>query len=86
MVAQNSHQQFAANPHVFFWDKPAPERQRSGAAHSTLRHRSDDAQVVAQARSTGYSVSPVKIAARLAGRPKNLAHPGASCEFLSKSS
>jgi len=84
MVAQNPHRQFPANPHVFFWDKSAPERQRSGAAHFTLRQRSDDAQVVAQAHSTGSSISPVKIASRLVDRLKNIAHPGASCEFLSQ--
>jgi len=86
MMAQNPHREFPANPHVFFWDKPAPERQCSGAAHSTLRQRSDDAQVVAQARSTGSWRSPVKIASRPVSHLENIARPEASYEFLSKSS
>jgi hypothetical protein len=84
MVTQNPQGQFPTKPRVFFWDKPAPERQRSGVALSTLRQRSDDAQIVAQAYSTGSARSLVETDSRLVGRLINLACPGAFWKFLSK--
>jgi hypothetical protein len=62
MVAKKPTYQFLGKVNEFFGNKLTPERQRSGVAHSTLRHRSDVAQVTAQVGSTGTILRPLRSA------------------------
>lgn len=60
MVIQNPTLQFLGKVNEFFGDATTPERQRSGVAHSTFRHRSDAVQMTVQAGSTGRLLKRLK--------------------------
>ena len=84
MVAQKANQHFLAKMHEFSEGKPIPERQRSGVVQTPFSQRSDVVQNTVQVGSTGRIVSPVNFASGHVGCSKNIARPGASCEFLPK--